>query len=72
MKNLLFFITGAAIGSVVTWKLIEKKYKEAARLMLYGILVVGLPIVFFLDEFRADPASISTGFISVYSIEARI
>ena len=30
MKNLLFFITGAAIGSVVTWKLIEKKYKDLA------------------------------------------
>ena len=30
MKNLLFFITGAAIGSVVTWKLIEKKYKDIA------------------------------------------
>ena len=28
MKNLLCFVTGAAIGSVVTWKLIEKKYKE--------------------------------------------
>ena len=30
MKNLLFFVTGAAIGSVVTWKLIEKKYKDIA------------------------------------------
>ena len=30
MKNLLFFVTGAAIGSVVTWKLIEKKYKDLA------------------------------------------
>ena len=30
MKNLLFFAAGAAIGSVVTWKLIEKKYKDLA------------------------------------------
>lgn len=30
MKNLLCFVTGAAIGSLVTWKLIEKKYKDLA------------------------------------------
>lgn len=30
MKNLLCFVTGAAIGSVVTLKLIEKKYKDLA------------------------------------------
>ena len=30
MKKLLYFVTGAAIGSVVTWKLIEKKYKDLA------------------------------------------
>ena len=30
MKNVLIFATGAAIGSVVTWKLIEKKYKDLA------------------------------------------
>ena len=30
MKNLLCFVTGAAIGSIVTWKLIEKKYKDLA------------------------------------------
>lgn len=30
MKNLLCFAAGAAIGSVVTWKLIEKKYKDLA------------------------------------------
>lgn len=30
MKNLLFFVAGAAVGSVVTWKLIEKKYKDLA------------------------------------------
>lgn len=30
MKGLLCFITGAAIGSVVTWKIVEKKYKELA------------------------------------------
>lgn len=30
MKNVLCFVAGAAIGSVVTWKLIEKKYKDLA------------------------------------------
>ena len=30
MKNLLCFVAGATIGSVVTWKLIEKKYKDLA------------------------------------------
>ena len=30
MKNLLCFVAGAAIGSVGTWKLIEKKYKDLA------------------------------------------
>lgn len=30
MKNVLIFLSGAAVGSVVTWKLIEKKYKEIA------------------------------------------
>ena len=30
MKNLLCFVVGSAIGSVVTWKLIEKKYKDLA------------------------------------------
>ena len=30
MKNLLCFVAGAAIGSIVTWKLIEKKYKDLA------------------------------------------
>ena len=30
MKNLLCFVVGAAIGSVITWKLIEKKYKNLA------------------------------------------
>jgi len=29
-KNILIFTTGAAIGSVVTWKLLEKKYKDLA------------------------------------------
>ena len=41
--------------------IIEKKYKEALRLMIYGIVIVVTPFVFFLDEFRADPASISFG-----------
>ena len=30
MKNILYFVLGSAIGSVVTWKLIEKKYKDLA------------------------------------------
>lgn len=30
MKNLLCFVAGAAIGSIITWKLIEKKYKDLA------------------------------------------
>lgn len=30
MKNILCFVLGSAIGSVVTWKLIEKKYKDLA------------------------------------------
>lgn len=30
MKNILIFIAGAGIGSVVTWKLLEKKYKKIA------------------------------------------
>ena len=30
MKNLLCFVAGASIGSVFTWKLIEKKYKDLA------------------------------------------
>lgn len=30
MKNVLIFTTGAAVGSVVTWKLVEKHYKDLA------------------------------------------
>lgn len=30
MKNIVIFVSGAAIGSVVTWKLLEKKYKDLA------------------------------------------
>lgn len=30
MKNILIFLSGAAIGSVITWKLLEKKYKDLA------------------------------------------
>lgn len=48
--------------------IIEKKYKDAARLMLYGIIVVVFPIVFFLDEFRADPASMSYGIMPLLKI----
>lgn len=48
--------------------IIEKKYKDAARLMLYGIMVVVFPIVFFLDEFRADPASVSFGIFPLLKV----
>jgi len=30
MKNLLIFISGAAIGSFITWKLVDKHYQELA------------------------------------------
>lgn len=30
MKNLLIFSAGAVVGSLITWKLIEKKYKDLA------------------------------------------
>lgn len=30
MKNLFIFLAGAAIGSIATWKIIEKKYKDIA------------------------------------------
>lgn len=30
LKNVLLFVTGAAMGSVVTWKIVEKKYKALA------------------------------------------
>lgn len=31
MKQLIFFVMGAATGSLITWKLIEKKYKDLAN-----------------------------------------
>lgn len=31
MKNLIGFVLGAAAGSLITWKLIEKKYKQLAE-----------------------------------------
>lgn len=30
MKNFIIFVLGAGVGSVVTWKLLEKKYKKMA------------------------------------------
>ena len=30
MKNFIMFVLGAGVGSLVTWKLIEKKYKKMA------------------------------------------
>lgn len=37
----------------------ERKYKDALRLMVYGLIVVVTPIVFFLDEFLPQTAAIS-------------
>lgn len=48
--------------------IIEKKYKDAARLMLYGIIIVIFPIVFFLDEFKTNPASVSYGIVPLLKI----
>lgn len=31
MTRVLYFVAGAGIGSLVTWKLIEKKYKDLAQ-----------------------------------------
>jgi hypothetical protein len=52
--------------------IIEKKYKDAVRLMIYGIFVVAFPFVFFLDEFRADPASISFGISPLLNIASSV
>ena len=41
----------------------EKKYKEALRLMLYGVIVVVFPIIYFLDEFKSTTAAISYGIL---------
>ena len=48
--------------------IIEKKYKEAVRLIIYGILIVGGPFVFFLDDFKANPAMITQSAASLLSI----
>lgn len=39
--------------------IIEKKYKDAIRLIIYGIIIVVFPIIFFIDEFKTTTASIS-------------
>ena len=52
--------------------IIEKKYKDAARLMVYGIIAVVFPIVFFLDEFRTNPASVSFGVFPLLNMNASI
>jgi hypothetical protein len=31
MKNVLIFIVGAAVGSVITWKLLESKYEQRVQ-----------------------------------------
>lgn len=31
MKKYLYFIAGAAVGSLVTWKIVEKKYRDLAE-----------------------------------------
>lgn len=43
--------------------IVEKKYKEALRLMLYGVIVVVFPIIFFLEEFKSTTAAISYGLL---------
>ena len=52
--------------------IIEKKYKEAGRLMLYGIIAVVFPIVFFLDEFKVNPASVSFGIFPLLNVSTNI
>ncbi len=47
--------------------IIEKKYKEAGRLILYGIIAVVFPLVFFID-FSSDAASISTQVFTALNI----
>ena len=48
--------------------IIEKKYKEAVRLMIYGIIIVCGPFVFFINEFRTNPAMITQSALSMLSI----
>ena len=38
MKNILFFISGAAIGSVITWKILEKKYRDLAEEEIQSVI----------------------------------
>lgn len=40
--------------------IIEKKYKEAVRLMIYGVIIVVFPIIFFIDDFGAKTAAVSS------------
>lgn len=40
--------------------IIEKKYKDAVRLMIYGAIIVAFPIIFFIDEFSSSPAAITS------------
>ena len=52
--------------------IIEKKYKDAGRLILYGIIAVVFPIVFFLDEFKTNPASVSFGVFPLLNVTTGI
>ena len=49
---------------------IERKYKDALRLMAYGVAIVVFPIVFFLDEFKSSPALINTYMSQLLSISS--
>ena len=40
--------------------IIEKKYKDAIRLMIYGVIIVVFPIIFFLDDFTSKTAAVSS------------
>lgn len=51
---------------------IEKKYKDALRLVLYGVIVVVAPIVFFLDEFTASAAAVNANAPQLISINAAV
>lgn len=39
--------------------IIEKKYKEAARTILYGLIIVIGPIIFFIDEFKTSGTTVA-------------
>lgn len=50
----------------------EKKYKDALRLILYGIIIVVFPFIFFLDEFLPQAASIGAGSPELLSMSTAV